>query len=135
MEDVVKNLHGESVLIVTIVHYPFYFCRVKHNKESTSKLLKWVPSQKQSFDKITSGVNLLPFALCGFHSLSGTVFLILGLIVGGKICDGYLTIPGADLTQFTYIMLSLITSYLGFVIFLFSFPCNTENLSTDGSSL
>jgi len=59
----------------------------------------------------------------------------LFLIVGGKICDGYLTMLGTDLPQFTYVMLGLITTCLGFCIFLFSFSCNTGNLSTDGSSL
>lgn len=139
MEDIRENLHGESVLIVKIVQYTFYFCRVKHNKRPTSRALKWglswVPPQKQSFGKTSSGVNLPPFTFCGFHSISDIVFLILGLIVGGKFCDGYLTIPGTDLTQFTYIILSLVTTCLGFVLFLFSSPCNTQNLSTDGSAL
>lgn len=100
MEDVRENLHTESVLTVKIVHHPFYYCGVKHNRKPISRHLKWgltwLLSQKQSFGKITSEINLLPFALCGFHSISDVVFLLLGLIAGGKICDGYLTIPGTD---------------------------------------
>lgn len=78
-----------------------------------------VPPQKQSSDEIASAVNLPPFALCGFPSISDFVFLILGLIVGGKFCDDYLTIPGTDLTQFMYIMLGFTTTYLGFFLFHF----------------
>lgn len=73
---------------------------------------------------------LFPIILSGFHRIFNIVFLILVLILGGKICDGYLPMPG---TLFTYVMLGLKTTYTGFCIFLFSFSCNTGNLSTDGS--